>query len=42
MNNASNEPRFLTEPDDRDERAVLLEGIKDFLALVNGKHERIP
>jgi hypothetical protein len=41
--NASNEPRFLTELDDYDERAVLLERIEAFLALVNGlKHEDIP
>ena len=39
--NASNEPRFLTELDDCDDRTVLFEGIEGFLALVNGKHERI-
>ena len=41
--NASNEPRFLTELDDCDERAVVLERIEAFLALVDGlKHEDIP
>jgi hypothetical protein len=41
--NASNEPRFLTELDDCEERAVLLERIESFLALVDGlKQEDIP
>src|ERR1700751_3245060 len=38
---ASNEPRLLTELNDYDERAVLLEGIKGFLALVDANHEDI-
>jgi len=40
--NTSNEPRLLTELNDYDKRAVLLEGIEGFLALVDGlKHEDI-